>query len=602
MRKGFTQTLMAVAVVMMAVQAMATAPTIGNIPSPVVGNLESTTPANAFVFPDAINLSNYVTDTETSPTYINWSYEVIGATSKYQINGLAPLTAGEALHPEDPPVGKIIAGIDAATATDPNQGTDASKITIRNSNLSPIGGSYTVPGTTGVIEDETQLVTLYASDGTTFSAKDVWFYTTSQENDKLSGAIPVAQEAFDTDEDGFGFNPGNDGIGSVTSSYDVTNGQICMTTIVAGDNLNKWAQPFGRFELVANNIYRIRATINGDQANVDDVPWWDLIINNYGYTDPAAKTGLSGMNLYGGNYMFLSKFGGANAATSGKSPMVFELWWCPSPLVKTEWNDTTDDSTQGPFGPDNATAKDGFIEFRILDVASNGGANGAATGTMCLTNLTVDRFPYASLEAQGAALYDTSSTGITSGGQDGTSDTGNTRVENSGSTAVFETINTTENVLTFTPTSTTGMLSHITPGDFTYDLSYTVEDTWLDNYPAATAKQALYLITVTLSAPTQTDADNPIDQFWIGADSVDNELINLSYVTITGWHAAMPTTTPQDYKFLFYSNYGTDGASWLQNIRPRMMLTNSAGLGGSELNTGKIRVHNMKVEQVNIPE
>jgi len=606
MRKGFTQTLLAIAVVMMAVQAMASAPVIGDIKSPVVGNLELTTPANAFVFPNAIDLSQFVTDEETVSTDINWSYEVMvsgGATPKYQINGLDGLTPTEALNPETPPAGKIIAGPDKATATvpDPDQGDDPAKITIRNSNLSPIDGTYTVPGTTGVIEDETQLVTLYASDGTTFTAKSIWFYTTSNENDRLSPAdtgTNCVDDDFATDDEGYGFNPGNDAIGTVTPSYEA--GQICLTTVAAGDNLAKYAAPYGGLDLVANNIYRIRATINGDQTNADLVPWWDMCVNNYGYLDPKAKTGLSGMNLYGGNYMFLSKAGGANAATVAKSPMVFEMWWCPAPVSKAEWNSTSE-TQPGPSAASNTANKNGFIEFRILDVASNPGANGAALGKMCLTQLTVDRVPIDALGTPIATLYDTADDGgITSGGQDGTSGTGNTRVENGGSSASFD---ATAKTVTLTPTNASEMLSHITPGDFTYDVFYETETEWIDNYPAQTAKQALYLITISLSAPTQNDVDHPMDMFWIGADSVSNELINLSYVTLNSWHRAMPTLAASDYKFLFYSNYGTDDAkTWFQRIRPRMMLSNSPGIGGTETNVGAMKVHNMKIEQVNIPQ
>jgi len=85
MRKGLTKTLMAVAVAIMAVQVMAMAPVILDIPSPVVGNAENVTPANGFVYPDAIDLTQYVTDLESDSAQIIWSYEIIG-TPKYRIN------------------------------------------------------------------------------------------------------------------------------------------------------------------------------------------------------------------------------------------------------------------------------------------------------------------------------------------------------------------------------------------------------------------------------------------------------------------------------------------------------------------------------------
>src|SRR5688500_1295053 len=59
------------------------APVIGDIPSPVIGDRETATPANTFVFPDAIDLTAYITDknadgSNNPPSNIIWSYEIIG--------------------------------------------------------------------------------------------------------------------------------------------------------------------------------------------------------------------------------------------------------------------------------------------------------------------------------------------------------------------------------------------------------------------------------------------------------------------------------------------------------------------------------------------
>ena len=77
MSKGLKVSLVTVAIALMGMTAMATAPVIGNIPSPIVGGGDTTTPANEFVYPDAINLNAHRSD-HGGDENIGWSYEVTG--------------------------------------------------------------------------------------------------------------------------------------------------------------------------------------------------------------------------------------------------------------------------------------------------------------------------------------------------------------------------------------------------------------------------------------------------------------------------------------------------------------------------------------------
>jgi hypothetical protein len=78
MSKGLKVSLVTVAIALMGMSAMATAPVISDIPDPIVGGGETVTPSNTFVYPDAINLNFYVQD-DGGIENVVWSYEVAHA-------------------------------------------------------------------------------------------------------------------------------------------------------------------------------------------------------------------------------------------------------------------------------------------------------------------------------------------------------------------------------------------------------------------------------------------------------------------------------------------------------------------------------------------
>jgi hypothetical protein len=592
---------MAVAVVIMAAKVMAMAPTIGDIPSPVVADSETATPANTFVFPDAIDLTNFVTDNNADssvnpPANIMWSYEILGGTARYRINNRDQLSGSD--DPSNPPAAKRIDGPGAAD-DDPLGTNDAeSKITIRNIALSPIGGPNVDPGTTGIIPAETQEVTLYAGDGTTFSWKSVLFYTDNDGVDRLSGGGPppgleVYNQTFTGTVGNWGYSPG----GQATSSYDAQAGALCINTPAAGDNLAQWSSSYGVLPLVQNAVYRIRAGINTSQTNPGLVPFWDMIINSYLWQNASAPGTVRGLNLYGGNYMFLANTGNANAAVSGQTTE-FVNWYTPAAMLTTQWNDVTEGTFPngpGPWAPSQAAQRDAGIEFRILDVASNTGTNSSvANGSMCLTSLIIERYDYGDLTVVGNKF--TQGT-MTQGGLNGTTvGGGNTRAwALVGATASF-----LNNTVTITPTGSGDQLSLVEPGD--YDFNLVTGQSVTDNYPAAMTPQTLYRITMDMSAPGAADANAPPDIIFMGADTPTNELINLSYVTVNAWHHAMPKIgTPQTYVTFFYSNRSTadSNQTWFKQFRWRVMIGSNAGLGGGgEANTGAIRIHNAIIDEV----
>jgi len=589
MKKGLTKTLMAVAVAIMAMQAMAMAPVILDIPSPVVGNAENVTPANGFVYPDAIDLTRYVSDLESQPAQIIWSYTT-ASTPKYKINGKDALDLGT----EDPvlPGSKALNTVAGGEADfDSNPLT----ITIRNTDLSPIVGEVgTDPGTPGILNNETQAITLFASDETTVSApKTVWFYTEDGGHDRLSpGVSPVYDyPGTHTGTTGWRYkliNPAGNGI----SQSNGTEGPFCITTVLgtatdgSADQAARWASPYGDhtvapLSLVANSAYRIRAVLTGTQTNADNSPYFDLTVSNYD-----SDLGVGG-NGFGGNFYFLCNQGGAEAPLQADGQKTFEFWWCPLPVSVARWNDTSD-TQPGPFAPSSIDLRTFYCEFRILQSASNTGTNGArASGTICLQSLTVERADMSAMInlTPSNPLYETSNL------------TAATIYVDSGNfTKTFA-----SGALTVTPTST-DFIANAGPGD--HNIDYLTQNTTADDYPCPMDKQTLYLVSMDLSAPTQGDMDHPMGVVFMGAENVTNELICLSYVVpVSFWHHAGPGLTPTTYKAFFHSNYGTNNANlsqfaWWNSFRPRIQFGSNPSLGPSETKTGGITVSHIRVDKV----
>jgi len=589
MRKGLTTTLMAVAVAVLAMQAMAMAPVIKDIPSPVVGNAETQTPANGFVYPDAIDLSKYVTDQESSSASIIWSFEIVG-TPKYKINGAVSMNSGTD-NPVAPGAKEIAHQVQGGEA---NFDNNPLTITIRNFNLSPVPGQAgTTPSGSGIIDAETQAVTFYASDQTTFSAsKPVWFYTqVGADTFKGTGTTCYGPNDFPTSSGWTYVSMG----GNVSSSFDQTNSQICITTTQSTtvDSLAEWKGPYGSqasqcvIPLVANAAYQIRVLINSSQNTAGKAPMFDLTVNNFDYVSGTPVGG----NGYGANYFFMDNVGGANAALTTQGGKAFEFWWCPSPVSVARWNDTSD-TQPGPFAPSMANYRNAFVEFRILQAATNLGTNGAqAFGTVCLTNIEVTRYDMSALQTVGSPAYNPGTiTNATSGG-------------NSSAQVSNLTMNFNGGKLTLTPTNKDSAMALVNPGDNNIN-GYTQADC-VDDYPCTMANGELYLVSVGLDAPTQTDADTPPAIFWVGADSLTNELICLSWVApVNFWHHAMPATgSVQTYKAFFHTNYttvhgGSASYSWMKIFRPRFMLMNNTTLGSNEAKTGAVRINWMRVDKV----
>lgn len=581
MRKGLTVTLMSVSILTMAAGAMAMAPVIGEIPSPIVGDAESVTPANLFVYPDAFNLANYAHDDDTASADLKWSFEIVGS-SKYSINGVTSMNTGGGDDPINPGAKQIN---NQVLGGEENPDGNVATLTIRNVNLSPIGGPNTDPGAAGIVDSETQLVTLYASDGTTYSMKSVFFYTDNDGADRLSGGeIPVVEYTFEGGPMGWEWHLG----AGVCSSSTAGGTALCIETGLTGINFGWWESPYGALPLVKNAVYRIRATVNSTQTTPYSVPFWDLNIQNFKVNPEGSNPPWNGFNLYGCSYFWLDNVGGANAAFQTPNGQDFVVWWAPAPIDTAQFNDPN----TGIFAAANAADKDGVFGYRILDNDDNPGIRASEKfGSLCLTNLQVHRFDLDQMQMIQAGLYDATMSDGASGG------TVYYDLYNS-ATAVFN-----AGVMTVTPTVSgrDSMLVQVQPGDF--DNRWFVPSTLPDNYPVPWEAETLYQVTTDLSAPTEADATNAPGVFWVGADTPTNELINLSWFTAGAGGCATPKTgTPQTYMSFFWSrNVTLDPTPEYMAFRPRIQVGNARTLGlvfPNNDNSGAFNIHNMKVNKV----
>jgi len=580
MKKGLNVTLMTVAIAVMALQAMAMAPVIGDIQSPIVGNEPSVTAATPFVFPDAFDITAKATDDTTAPANIRWSYYYTG-TATYRINNVDPVAVNDA--EINNPGAKRING---ATTDPADVDGQAKTITIRNIKYAPIGGDLTDPTTTGIIDS--QVITLFASDGTTYSSKGVIFYTDNGGNDRLSGEAgypTVYNPSFPgtgTNAWGYEFT-----LGSVTSST-ATNTAVCLDTAAAGLNFGGWRSPWGIVPVSKNTVYKIRAHVNGSQSTAGTVPFFDLVIDNYRAASTEFGYGEAGLNLYGGDFMILDNEGGANAPLTTRSGMDYIWYWCPAAINNTAFDAGSHWETT------NATARAMEMQFRVLDVNNNGGITADNdSGSICLTSLEVQAIPYSALSIASTPAW--SNTNLTSSNWTAGGVTSTAATYAGG-------------VCTLTPTgAATGASTGIEyasagPGDGVKTYTPEGSSSLVDDYPVVWEANTLYMVNFKLAAPDADSAANPFDIYWVGMDAATNEFIAISYVTNKAGLCATPKTgTAQDYvAFLYSHNVSTTSlGDNAKRLRPRAELGTVTTMVDSA-NTGKVAIHGVTVSKVTV--
>lgn len=582
MRKGFTVTLLTVAVAMMGSNAMSMAPVISEIKDIIVADDSGATGSNNFVYPDAIDLNNSVSDGDTADSAIIWSY--YDEDGNYLINAKPSLPLGN--DGLTPPAANIIAG-PGATASDDPDAVDSSlfTITVRNDALSPIGGPNVDPAGTGILPAFTSTVLFFASDGDQVTSGGTTIYTEADGTDRLSpaGGIEVYNFNFGTGVDGwFGATVLANG-GTATASQ-TANG-LCLTVSAAGDNIANWTSPYGLLDLVDNAVYEVRATMNTTQTGEDQIPFWDLGIINLDVT--GAQTGA---NAYGGNFYFLDNLGNINDNLGGSQGIgnfrnEFVIYWTPLPVSLASWRSSTTGAFQAASDPFN----DAQLSFRTFDIGSSGYGAANDSGTICLQELKIYRHD---LDALSILTTDYSDTSLASGDVTATGP---------GTTFAFS-----GGALSLTPSSANGWLAgqiDIVPGTGTVDGPGGPQP--LESWPLTWPSDVLYLMTVDASIPNAGVQTSGVpDQFMIQLEGhvqtyqQSYVLPNVKFNGQGAGGAGSPPIAPATgaYKAFGYTNETSKATGFYEGLRPHISFANIVNIFPDPA-TGSMSIHGITVNR-----
>lgn len=567
MRNGFKLTLM-VAIALMGMRVSAMVPVINPIPDPIVGDSDGVSGTNEFVYPDALNLSQYGSDPDNGPSPLVWSYE--GVDGKYTFNGVAGLSGAES--PITPPGAKSLLDHD----DDPGQAdNNPATVTIRNVDLSPIGGPNVDPGAPGIVDSETRTITLWASDGATAGMREITVYTDNEGEDRLSTSEEfVAAGSFDAGAEGWAWA----GSGGATSSSNT--GALCITVPAAGVNLGQWASPYGLFELTDGSVYIGRFNLTTNQTTLGAAPLVVILFEND--SNVAFEAG----NNYYLEAYFLDNFGGANApgGTHPAGQDLHTVLFNPAPMSTQKWQDEA-------FSPANAGFLDGRLRFRIIDSDGAGYNAEADSGQTCLQDYTVHKLDVSAFNRINT-MYSV----------DNLTDAQFTESQFGQTTFTYSGGN-----LTIAPTNNwSNEIAAIYPGDGVIDV---VGGTGLqDDYPVAwSADGQMFEVVLELSAPDATAVNNPPDYFRIGLDAPTQEFIGMNWTTGARVNSTnsfgMPSMgTPQVYRAFFAPNYVTLSPSTDNDrLRPRFDLVSVDTIGYGIVpgtNAGGMTVHSWSVYEV----
>lgn len=603
MRKGFRVTLATVAIAFMGFNAMAKAPTIADIPDIIVGDEEQSTAANVFVFPDALNLDQWVNDDDSTDGQIIWSYSVADpANNRYTINGAEPIDLLSE-DPVSPPSAKRISDVDSDPLT---TDTLARTITVRDELRSPVAtggglGPYPEPATTGILSDD-RVVTLWASDGSSASNRSILVYTRNDGPDQLSPERVI--DVFrDFTAGTFGWTS-QLGSGTVNASQSATDG-LCLNVPADGDNDGNWASPFGIVELVKNAVWEARLTITTDVTTQGQVPLVQMVYDNF------ATDGSQGKNDFGGEMFILDNEGGANAPGFGRTgDENFVFYMAPASFQAPQFADAPDGFFSSALDADN----DIRMIFRVQDLASGGYLAGDDAGSVCLKELTVLRHDFAEMNTV-AEVYSVEAFSDISGAPADPTAFGldvigeATTMTIDGGDAVIAaddgawSADDPDSVVLFRP------------GDTTVNLTTTATSENDDNWPIEYTANTSYYIEYELSMNTQAGESSPPDSIRLGADVLTQELLVDHFVasnsedTSVGFPdfqrgLTMPRYNggvPQKYACFFYSHsLSSTTIPNADRFRPRFEVLNAgtAQPFGRTANEGDIRVHSVRVLEI----
>jgi len=601
MRKGLT-TLLTVAIAMIGSQAMAMAPTIGDIPSPVIGG-QLATQTTKFVYPDAFNLDLLVSDDQTTPTnLLKWTYEEVGST--YVINGFKPIvssttdpiTVAANLTINQTGLAQTRGKSYLNTTVESGFAGNLAHVTIRNERCWPLGGTM-LTGQTGWTDINP--VTFWCSDGNAVSSSTIMFYTDNtgginRLSAKVVNWVPGPKQMF-VGSSNWSVSEGFFGT-CTTHTWPASGTGVCFEVAKTGNNWGSVASPMPFITLSANTLYRIRAKMNCSQIAPGHTPFWDFIIENS--YDPVAKTGL---NLYSTDQIFLDNVGGANAVVSSLAGTDLVMYFAPTAVSTAQMQTKL-------FVPAYTGQKDARLRFRVLDVDSNTALlNDQKYGAICLMSVQVDSLPMSKVTVNPTPIVsitsfkrNTDTTNVTLNNTEVSGFVGPSIVFASGALTVTPAGGgISSELVTITPSNgvnTSGGASPVFTSPYT-----NMASTW----PIPWTSNKIYELDVTVVAPTSNDMAHPWDAMWMNIDCPTNE-VNCESVITSVKGLCSPTTVAATYKLFFNTmNETVISQAAFHYLRWRIRFGNNTSLNfpnaSDVTNTGSARLTGLKVSTVTVP-
>lgn len=539
MKKGFALTLLTVAFALAQISTThATAPVVGDPGDIIVGDLSpGTSGATAtcvFVFPDAFNLNDIVTDDTTPDNQIKWSFTGGG---KYTINGVAPLDPGlVGLNADDPTSPRASSRIDLNN-TDPGgplvaEDGDPYTVTFRNVDLSPDNTPVAGSGS-GIMTSQTEVITLFASDCSTFTARSITVFSGKVTSDSISGSGAEFLQGND-----FTVTGANDPIGlwiggplaGTGGTSQEEPGGLCMTAPLLGSNAPIWVSPNSYHQITDNAIYGVRLCMTTDQTDGDAIPLFFLVVDNFISSGPS--------NYYGQENWVLSVDGFAQAI--GTTPTYMDFIWAPNAVATPQWS-------AGAFGDPAADSQnDPRYQFRVLDI-NPALVNDNDSGTICVASIEIwriDRDAVQTAAVEFNAPIDSSTHFSPANGEAGQ---GTANVDNA-----------TDSITVSVNTSGT---NRITWGYF--DSTQATLNAQLNPVQEQGSAQTLYRTRMDIRAAT-SEAD-PVDALFVAMDKANNELgvsafaVSQQDEAIMG-AASSPKLTAATYEVYFMNQNPTASA------------------------------------------
>jgi hypothetical protein len=608
--------LLAVAIASLSASAFAMAPVISDFRSPIISDDTPATNSNDFVYPDAINLDNQASDPDQTVTPGNIIWSFLESTNTYRINNRQSMNLGGGDNPNAPGTkGVGVTGQDDAEAGTTGFDTNVRTITFRNNALSPWAGPGAPPTGTfptdptphqGFLPAQTKLITMFASDGSTYTQKSFFAYTYNGGLDSLSGVSMITVTSTVTPVSGTGNWTTSLLVG--TPTFTATSG-LCVTVPLGTStdaNFGGWASPYGILPLVKNNVYRVRLDVAGNPAIAPTVtPLWDFVIDNVNSGDASHSEQKYGMDLINWDNTNSSSNSAGVASPAGRH--TFDIWWSPMAIQATDWNDPT----TGEFSTSHSLAKDGRFLFRILDVAGPVDAQNDA-GTLCLKDYQISRIDISDLKSA-ATLYDNQApvartTAATATGANMWATNliaGSTTVTNGGGVTLTPTTPGVGSTPPAPPTvagSWNVEILAIRPDDGTATMSPGTPSTLTDNYVIPWVSDQLLKITMGAKAPDAASQTNYPDVMRITMDAPTSELGLDTTFSGGGSVLGMPkSASVTTYTTFCYTQNKTGSATpEFQRLRPQIGCILSAAIlsGGSNVNNGGVTFTFLKVERI----